>query len=41
MIVDDGEQTVTVDTGESVRLGEEVTIRGRKRDGEIDAEELF
>ena len=41
VIVDDGEQTVTVDTGESVRLGEEVTIRGRKRDGEIDAEELF
>jgi len=41
VILDDGEQTVTVDTGESVRLGEEVTIRGRRRDGEIDAEELF
>ncbi|WEL22367.1 single-stranded DNA binding protein [Halorhabdus sp. BNX81] len=41
VILDDGEETVTVDTGESVRLGEEVTIRGQRRDGEIDAEELF
>ena len=41
VIVDDGEQTVTVETSESVRLGEEVTIRGVRRDGEIEAEELF
>ncbi|ACV12414.1 nucleic acid binding OB-fold tRNA/helicase-type [Halorhabdus utahensis DSM 12940] len=41
VIVDDGEQTVTVDTTESVRLGEEVTVRGRRRGDEIEAEELF
>ncbi|WP_135665477.1 single-stranded DNA binding protein [Halorhabdus rudnickae] len=41
VIVDDGEETITVETGESVRLGEEVTIRGRRRDGDVVAEELF
>ena len=41
VIVDDGEETVTVETSESVRLGEEVTIRGKRRNGGIEAEELF
>ncbi|WP_136687499.1 single-stranded DNA binding protein [Halorhabdus amylolytica] len=41
VIVDDGEETVTVETNESVRLGEEVTVRGRRREGDIEAEELF
>jgi len=41
VIVDDGTETVTVETGESVRLGEEVTVRGERRDGTVHAEELF
>ncbi|QGN07584.1 single-stranded DNA binding protein [Halorhabdus sp. CBA1104] len=41
VIIDDGEETVSVETGESVRLGEEVTVRGQRHEGRIDVEELF
>jgi replication factor A1 len=41
VVLDSGEETRSVETSESVRLGEEVTVRGTERDGRIDAEELF
>ena len=41
VILDNGSETRTVDTAESLRLGEEVTVRGTETDGTIDAEELF
>jgi len=41
VVVDNGEETRSVETGESVQLGEEVTVRGVERDGRIDAEELL
>ncbi|MFB6220814.1 MAG: replication factor A, partial [Halolamina sp.] len=41
VVLDSGEETRSVETGESVRLGEEVTVRGVERDGRIDADEVF
>ncbi|KPN30394.1 mjaSSB [Halolamina pelagica] len=41
VVVDNGEETRSVETGESVQLGEEVTVRGVERDGRIDADELL
>jgi replication factor A1 len=41
VVLDDGTETYSVDTDESLRLGEEVTVRGRVRDGRIDAEDVF
>jgi len=40
VILDDGEETMTVDTNESVTLGQEVTVRGTLRDGRLDAEDV-
>jgi Single-stranded DNA-binding replication protein A (RPA), large (70 kD) subunit and related ssDNA-binding proteins len=41
VVLDDGTQTVRVETGASVHLGEEVTVRGRELEtGHIDAEEV-
>ena len=41
VILDNGSETRTVETGESLRLGEEVTVRGSEVDGTITADELF
>jgi replication factor A1 len=41
VVLDSGEETRSVETGESVRLGEEVTVRGVERDGRIDADDVF
>ncbi|WP_181686064.1 single-stranded DNA binding protein [Halorhabdus salina] len=41
VIIDDGEETISLETNESVRLGEELTVRGKRHDGRIDVEELF
>ncbi|SEH37465.1 replication factor A1 [Halopenitus malekzadehii] len=41
VVLDDGDRTKSVQTDETVRLGEEVTVRGPERDGRIDAEEVF
>jgi replication factor A1 len=40
VVLDDGERTVTVDTGADVELGQEVTVSGPHRDGRIDAEDV-
>ena len=41
VVLDDGQQTKTVDTDASLRLGEEITVRGPERDGTIDADDVF
>jgi replication factor A1 len=41
VVLDDGAETYSVDTDASLRLGEEVTVRGRVCDGRIDAEDVF
>ena len=41
VVLDDGRQTRTVETDATLRLGEEVTVRGPERDGTIDADEVF
>ena len=41
VVLDSGDETRSVETSESVRLGEEVTVRGVERDGRIDADEIF
>jgi replication factor A1 len=41
VVLDDGEQTRSVETDADLRLGEEVTVRGPSRDGRIDADEVF
>ncbi|PSQ47214.1 replication factor A [Halobacteriales archaeon SW_6_65_15] len=41
IILDDGEQTVSVDSTTDVTLGQEVTARGELRDGTLDAEDVF
>ncbi|MFB6079542.1 MAG: single-stranded DNA binding protein [Haloferacaceae archaeon] len=40
VVLDDGKRTRSVETDADLRLGEEVTVRGRFRDGRIDAEEV-
>jgi len=40
-VLDDGTETMSVETDESLRLGEEVTARGRVVDGRLDADELL
>ncbi|MFB6194002.1 MAG: OB-fold nucleic acid binding domain-containing protein, partial [Halobaculum sp.] len=40
-VLDDGTETKRVETDETLRLGEEVTVRGPERDGTIDAEDVF
>jgi replication factor A1 len=41
VVLDDGRQTRSVETETEVRLGEEITVRGRLSDGRIDADEVF
>ncbi|WP_254536908.1 single-stranded DNA binding protein [Halomarina litorea] len=41
VMLDNGSETVTVLTSEDVRLGQEITVRGRLTDGRLDAEEVF
>ncbi|WP_135820381.1 single-stranded DNA binding protein [Halostella litorea] len=41
VVLDDGEETVSVDTDADVRLGQEVTVRGELSDGRIDADDVF
>jgi replication factor A1 len=41
VMLDDGSETVTVLTTEDVRLGQEITVRGRLTDGRLDADEVF
>jgi replication factor A1 len=41
VVLDDGEETMSVDTDEDVRLGQEVTVRGTAADGRIDADDVF
>ena len=41
VVLDDGTETYSVETDASLRLGEEVTVRGRVRDGRIDADEVL
>ncbi|MFB6138072.1 MAG: single-stranded DNA binding protein [Halobacteriaceae archaeon] len=41
VIVDDGEETVSVDTDADVTLGQEITVRGPLRDGRVDAEDVL
>jgi replication factor A1 len=40
VVLDDGRETRSVETGETLRLGEEVTVAGVLRDGRIDATEV-
>ena len=40
-VLDDGTETKRVETDETLRLGEEVTVRGPERDGTIDADDVF
>ena len=41
VILDDGTETVSVQTGANVQLGEEVTVRGHRDGDTLDADELF
>jgi replication factor A1 len=41
VVLDDGEETVSVDTDANVHLGQEVTARGELRDGRLDADDVF
>ncbi|WP_423743359.1 single-stranded DNA binding protein (plasmid) [Haladaptatus sp. SPP-AMP-3] len=41
VVLDDGDETVSVETDADVHLGQEVTARGERRGGKIDAEDVF
>ncbi|WP_266075046.1 single-stranded DNA binding protein [Haladaptatus caseinilyticus] len=41
VVLDDGEETMSVETSADVHLGQEVTARGKLRDGTLDAEDVF
>jgi replication factor A1 len=41
VMLDDGSETLTVDTDADVRLGQEVTVRGRLVDGRLEADEVL
>lgn len=41
VVLDDGEETVSVETDSDVSLGQEITVRGTLRDDRLDAEEVF
>ena len=41
VVLDDGTETKRVETDDTLRLGEEVTVRGPETDGTIEAEDLF
>ncbi len=40
VVLDDGEETISVATGEDLELGEEVTIRGRREGSRVYADEV-
>jgi hypothetical protein len=40
VILDDGEETVSVETDADVTLGQELTVRGPLQDGRLQPEEL-
>jgi len=40
VILDDGEETMSVETDADVTLGQELTVRGLLRDGLLRAEEV-
>ena len=40
VVLDDGEETISVATGEDLELGEEVTIRGRREESRVYADEV-
>jgi replication factor A1 len=40
VVLDDGQETRSVETSEQLTLGQEVTVRGPVRDGRIQAEEI-
>jgi replication factor A1 len=41
VVLDDGTETVSVETDERLQLGEEVTVRGSLVDGRVDAEDVL
>ncbi len=41
VVLDDGEETISVETDADVHLGQEVTVRGERRGGKLDAEDVF
>jgi replication factor A1 len=41
VVLDDGTETMSVDTDANLRLGEEVTVRGEVRDERLDADDVF
>jgi len=41
VVLDDGTETMAVETGAHVQLGEEITVRGQMDGDRLDAEELF
>jgi replication factor A1 len=41
VVLDNGTETRSVETDAELRLGEEVTVRGREREGRIDADEVL
>jgi len=41
VVLDDGEQTMSVETGERVQLGQEITVRGVVEDDRLDADDVF
>ncbi|WP_380678158.1 single-stranded DNA binding protein [Salinigranum sp. GCM10025319] len=41
VVLDNGTETYSVETDATLRLGEEVTVRGRVHDGRIDAEDVL
>ncbi|MFB6162972.1 MAG: OB-fold nucleic acid binding domain-containing protein, partial [Halococcoides sp.] len=41
VILDDGNETVTVATDADLHLGEEITVRGTRTDDHVDAEDIF
>jgi replication factor A1 len=40
VVLDDGDETLSVDTSEDVHLGQEVTVRGDLVDGRLDADDV-
>ena len=41
VVLDDGDETVSVETDADVHLGQEVTARGELQDGRLDADDVF
>jgi replication factor A1 len=41
VVLDDGEETMSVETEATLQLGQEVTARGRVEDGRLDADDVF